>query len=152
MRYRLCRHGILVRLMLRRLANKRKKGKETKQTTRNAVCCLPERSHVADRSAPTDFDHPQGSLKGIIAAAYSLGAILSLPFIPIVNDRFGRRWSIFGGSLIMVIGALIQGFSQHGELFFIRIHLPFLSWAPFPQESGSDPHIAFPSTKWPCTL
>lgn len=62
-----------------------------------------------------DFDNPQGSLKGIIAAAYSLGAILSLPLIPIVNDKFGRRWSIFGGSLIMVIGALIQGFSQHGE-------------------------------------
>lgn len=41
---------------------------------------------------------------------------MSLPFIPIVNDKFGRRWSIFGGSLIMVIGALIQGFSQHGEL------------------------------------
>lgn len=61
-----------------------------------------------------DFGNPQGDLKGIIAAAYSLGAILSLPFIPIVNDRFGRRWSIFGGSVIMVIGAIIQGFSQHG--------------------------------------
>ena len=65
-------------------------------------------------SAP-DFDNPQGSLKGIIAAAYSLGAILSLPFIPIVNRKFGRRWSIFGGSIIMCIGALIQGFSQNGE-------------------------------------
>lgn len=63
----------------------------------------------------TDFENPQGSLKGIIAAAYSLGAILSLPFIPIVNERFGRRWSIFGGSLVMVVGALIQGFSQHGK-------------------------------------
>lgn len=61
------------------------------------------------------FNDPQGSLKGIIAAAYSLGAILSLPLIPHVNDRFGRRWSIFGGSVIMVIGALIQGFSTHGK-------------------------------------
>ncbi|CAN8105436.1 unnamed protein product [Discula destructiva] len=67
----------------------------------------------------TYFDNPQGSLKGIIAAAYSLGAILSLPLIPIVNDRFGRRWSIFGGSLIMVIGALIQGFSQHVAMYII---------------------------------
>jgi MFS family permease len=62
-----------------------------------------------------DFHNPQGSLKGIIAAAYSLGAILSLPIIPYVNDRFGRRWSIFGGSVIMVIGALIQGFSVNGK-------------------------------------
>ncbi|KAK1490150.1 hypothetical protein CTAM01_10819 [Colletotrichum tamarilloi] len=65
------------------------------------------------------FGDPQGSLKGIIAAAYSLGAILSLPFIPIVNDRFGRRWSIFGGSLVMVVGALIQGFSQHVGMYIV---------------------------------
>jgi len=60
---------------------------------------------------------PQGSLKGIIAAAYSLGAILSLPLIPWVNDRFGRRMSIFMGSLIMVVGAIVQGFAQHGESY-----------------------------------
>lgn len=72
------------------------------------------------------FDNPQGSLKGIIAAAYSLGAILSLPFIPIVNDRFGRRWSIVGGSVIMIIGALIQGFSQHVAMYIVaRIILGF---------------------------
>jgi MFS family permease len=67
-----------------------------------------------DTDQREDFDDPQGSLKGIIAAAYSLGAILSLPFIPIINDKFGRRWSILGGSVVMIIGALIQGFSQHG--------------------------------------
>ncbi|KAF4857248.1 High-affinity glucose transporter [Colletotrichum siamense] len=65
------------------------------------------------------FGNPEGSLKGIIAAAYSLGAILSLPFIPIVNDKFGRRWSIFGGSCIMVLGALIQGFSQHVGMYIV---------------------------------
>ncbi len=65
-------------------------------------------------SRATVFGNPQGGLKGIIAAAYSLGAILSLPFIGIVNDKYGRRWSIFGGSFIMVIGALIQGFSVNG--------------------------------------
>ncbi|KAK4165492.1 general substrate transporter [Cladorrhinum sp. PSN259] len=65
------------------------------------------------------FGQPQGALKGIIAAAYSLGAILSLPFIPKVNDRFGRRWSIFGGSCIMVTGALIQGFSVHVGMYIV---------------------------------
>lgn len=62
----------------------------------------------------SDFGNPQGSLKGIIGAAYSLGAILSLPFIPFVNDRFGRRGSIFGGSVIMIVGAVIQGCAQNG--------------------------------------
>lgn len=56
-----------------------------------------------------------GELKGIIAAAYSLGAMLSLPLIGIINDKLGRRWSIFGGSAIMVMGSIIQGFSVNGE-------------------------------------
>ncbi|KAM0251880.1 hypothetical protein ACHAQJ_007993 [Trichoderma viride] len=74
----------------------------------------------------TFFDNPQGSLKGIIAAAYSLGAILSLPFIPIINDKYGRRWSIVGGSVVMIIGALIQGFSQHVAMYIVaRIVLGF---------------------------
>ncbi len=85
---------------------------------------MPSQSHhppLAD-SKP-DFGDPQGSLKGIIAAAYSLGAILSLPFIPIVNDRFGRRWSICGGSVIMIIGAVVQGASQHGTSSHLRSNL-----------------------------
>jgi MFS family permease len=69
-----------------------------------------------------DFHNPQGSLKGIIAAAYSLGAILSLPFIPMVDNRVGRRGSILVGSTIMVIGAIIQGFSTNVTMYiFARL-------------------------------
>ena len=68
-----------------------------------------------DVDSISDFDHPTGSLNGIIAAAYSLGAILSLYFIPMVNDRWGRRWSIAGGSAVMVIGAIVQCLSVHGK-------------------------------------
>ncbi|KAI1827593.1 guanine deaminase [Xylaria intraflava] len=72
------------------------------------------------------FDNPQGAIQGIIAASYSLGAILSLPVIGIVNDKFGRRWSIFGGSAIGVIGALIQGLSINvGQYIVARIILGF---------------------------
>ncbi|KAJ8120044.1 hypothetical protein ONZ43_g3146 [Nemania bipapillata] len=72
------------------------------------------------------FNNPQGPIKGIIAASYSLGAILSLPFIGLVNDRYGRRWSIFGGSVIMVIGALIQGLSVNvGQYIVARLILGF---------------------------
>ncbi|KZV99412.1 general substrate transporter [Exidia glandulosa HHB12029] len=65
------------------------------------------------------FDNPQGALKGIIAAAYSLGAILSLPLVPIVNDRLGRRWSIFLGSLVMVLGAVVQATAQNEAQYII---------------------------------
>jgi MFS family permease len=62
----------------------------------------------------TVFGKPTGALKGIIAASYSLGAILSLPFVPYLNQWFGRRWSIMFGSLVMVFGALLQGFANGG--------------------------------------
>ncbi|EXJ53588.1 uncharacterized protein A1O5_13155 [Cladophialophora psammophila CBS 110553] len=72
------------------------------------------------------FGNPEGSLKGIIAAAYSLGAICSLPFIPIVNEKLGRRGSIFLGSLIMVVGAIVQGFARNvGMYIAARLILGF---------------------------
>lgn len=64
----------------------------------------------------TDFNKPQGSLLGIISAAYNLGAICALPFVPYVNDTFGRRWAIFFGSWIMVLGSFIQAFATGGIL------------------------------------
>lgn len=71
-------------------------------------------------------DEFSGSLKGIIAASYSLGAILSLPFIGVVNDKYGRRWSIFGGSAIMVVGSIIQGFSVNSAMYIVaRLLLGF---------------------------
>jgi sugar porter (SP) family MFS transporter len=43
-----------------------------------------------------------------------------------VNDKFGRRWSIFGGSVIMIIGALIQGFSVNVGMYVVaRLILGF---------------------------
>lgn len=51
-------------------------------------------------------------LKGFLAAAYSLGAVLALPFVPWVNQTFGRRWTIMFGSLVSLLGAFLQGFSN----------------------------------------
>jgi MFS family permease len=83
----------------------------------------PTFSKCADADQLVFSDRPNnefsGSLRGIIAAAYSLGAILSLPLVGLVNDKFGRRWSIFGGSCIMVIGALIQGFSVNVGMYIV---------------------------------
>jgi MFS family permease len=75
------------------------------------------------------FGHPTGAvvngkpkyeiepnLKGFLGAAYSLGAILSLPFVPWVNQRFGRRWTIMFGSCVSLVGALLQGFANGSML------------------------------------
>ncbi|KAH8595283.1 general substrate transporter [Bisporella sp. PMI_857] len=76
------------------------------------------------------------SLSGIVAASYSLGAICSLPFIPAFNDRFGRRWSIFFGSAVSILGAIIQGSARHVAMYIIaRMLLGF--GIPFCIISGS---------------
>ncbi|KAF1931376.1 general substrate transporter [Didymella exigua CBS 183.55] len=72
----------------------------------------------------TFFNHPKGGQLGLLVACYNLGAITSIPFISLVSDHFGRRKSIVFGSVIMVIGAIMQGLSQNLAMFvFSRIFL-----------------------------
>ncbi|ORY63314.1 major myo-inositol transporter iolT [Pseudomassariella vexata] len=59
------------------------------------------------------------SLLGFISSSYQLGSIFAVPIAPWFNNRFGRRWSIMTGSIIMCIGAIIQGFSQHVAMYII---------------------------------
>lgn len=61
------------------------------------------------------FDHPSKALTGFVVASYSLGAITAIPFVSLVTDHWGRRWSIVFGSGVMVTGALLQGFAQHSK-------------------------------------
>ncbi|KAJ1324607.1 hypothetical protein MN608_10675 [Microdochium nivale] len=61
----------------------------------------------------------QPSILGFMNACYQLGTIFAVPIAPWLNDRFGRRWSIMSGSIIMMIGALIQGFAQHVAMYII---------------------------------
>ncbi|KAL4931692.1 putative MFS sugar transporter [Aspergillus undulatus] len=77
-----------------------------------------------------------GELKGFLSAAYSLGAILALPFVPWVNQKVGRRWTIMFGSLVSLLGALLQGFANGTAMYCIaRI---ILGWGiPFCIVAGS---------------
>ncbi|OAA67047.1 General substrate transporter [Niveomyces insectorum RCEF 264] len=65
------------------------------------------------------FHDPRGGYQGILASSLPLGACVGLPFIPYVNDGFGRRWCIMFGSVLMIIGSLIQGFAQNGPMYVI---------------------------------
>lgn len=56
------------------------------------------------------------SIIGFMSSCYQLGSILAVPVAPWLSQRYGRRMSIFVGSVIMVIGALLQGFAQHSKL------------------------------------
>ncbi|KAL4917019.1 general substrate transporter [Aspergillus aurantiobrunneus] len=65
-------------------------------------------------------------LKGFLAAAYSLGAVVSLPFVPPLNQAVGRRWTIMFGSCVSLLGALLQGFANGTAMYCIaRVILGF---------------------------
>ncbi|PSN67945.1 major myo-inositol transporter iolT [Corynespora cassiicola Philippines] len=61
----------------------------------------------------------EAGLLGFISSCYQLGSILAVPVAPWFNQKFGRRWSIMFGSGVMVVGALLQGFSQHVGMYII---------------------------------
>ncbi|KAL3466373.1 general substrate transporter [Aspergillus heterothallicus] len=65
------------------------------------------------------FDHPTGAILGFMSASCPLGAILSTPFSAIISDRYGRRWSILIGSIIMIAGVAIQTASNSLAPFIV---------------------------------
>ncbi|KAH8825808.1 general substrate transporter [Flagelloscypha sp. PMI_526] len=65
------------------------------------------------------FNHPRTAILGLISSMYSLGAICSLPFVPFVTDRFGRKRGILIGSILMIIGAILQTASQNFAMFLV---------------------------------
>lgn len=65
------------------------------------------------------FDNPRGSQLGLMSAIMALGSICSTPFAPLVADKFGRRWGITVGSLIMIAGAIIQCESTAFAMFVV---------------------------------
>ncbi|KAK7217755.1 hypothetical protein V2G26_005758 [Clonostachys chloroleuca] len=56
---------------------------------------------------------------GFVNSSYQLGSIFAVPIAPWFAQRYGRRWSIMLGSLIMVFGSLLQGFAQHIAMYII---------------------------------
>ncbi|KAK6441414.1 hypothetical protein LTR95_002362 [Oleoguttula sp. CCFEE 5521] len=76
------------------------------------------------------FDNPGGALLGLITAAFSIGAVVAIPFVPYTNDRIGRKHSITIGSSIIVLGVILQTAAVNIEMFLVSrlilgIGIPF---------------------------
>ena len=50
----------------------------------------------------------QGGGTGIVFAIYSVGNILGAPAASFISDRFGRRWGMFAGSTIIIVGVILE--------------------------------------------
>ncbi|KAI0388343.1 lactose permease [Xylariaceae sp. FL0594] len=67
-----------------------------------------------------------GSTTGIIFIIYQIGQIASFPFCGLLADGWGRRWCIFVGCLIVLIGTAVQGSAhQLGQFIGGRFILGF---------------------------
>lgn len=65
----------------------------------------------------TYFGNPDGDFLGLIGALYQIGSLASIPLVPIIADRFGRKMPIALGSLIMIVGGVLQGACQNVGTF-----------------------------------
>ncbi|KAE8454689.1 hypothetical protein EG329_000312 [Mollisiaceae sp. DMI_Dod_QoI] len=85
-------------------------------------CCYFSDGHKDSKGAAT----LSPAMLGFVSSCYQLGSIIGVPIAPYINQRFGRRWPIMGGSILMVIGSIIQGFAQDlGMYIFARMVLGF---------------------------
>lgn len=121
------------------------------------------------------FGNPSGGLLGLLNAIQNLGNLAGLPFAPFLNDRYGRRWTLFLGCIgeflyitpktvlvswdvleadrsVMLIATVIQSAAQNLGMFLVgRFLIGFgNSWA-----SIAGPilltELAFPTHRAPIT-
>lgn len=63
------------------------------------------------------FNHPHGSILGILNAIMPIGSICAIPFVPYTVDLLGRRMGILIGCLIMVFGVVLQTIALNLSMF-----------------------------------
>lgn len=76
------------------------------------------------------FNNPEGAILGLITAAFSIGACIALPIVPYTNDKLGRKHSITVGSVIIMLGVILQTASINVAMFlvarlFLGMGIPF---------------------------
>lgn len=55
---------------------------------------------------------PTGVTIGVVAAMYTVGAMVSTPFAAVLSDRYGRRRAMFTGAWVIILGMVIQATSK----------------------------------------
>ena len=63
------------------------------------------------------FNHPTGSILGILNAIMAIGSICAIPFVPYTVDILGRRMGILIGCIIMVLGVVLQSVAVNIGMF-----------------------------------
>ncbi|KAJ5494466.1 hypothetical protein N7463_010553 [Penicillium fimorum] len=65
------------------------------------------------------FDNPTGTRLGSLSNGVIFGQIIAFPIAPWICDHMGRRFPIFIGSMLLVIGAVLQCAAQNYAMFLV---------------------------------
>ncbi|KAK1822913.1 hypothetical protein LTR12_002635 [Friedmanniomyces endolithicus] len=63
------------------------------------------------------FNHPSAATLGILNAIFSVGQVVGLPFVPLLADGIGRKWTILLGSSLIFLGVILQTVSTTIGMF-----------------------------------
>ncbi|KAK1920766.1 general substrate transporter [Papiliotrema laurentii] len=63
------------------------------------------------------FNHPTGSILGLFNCIQPVGQILSFPVEAWFSDKYGRRFGMFVGAAILLVGTILQGAAQNMGMF-----------------------------------
>jgi MFS family permease len=66
------------------------------------------------------FDNPSSARLGLLGATYQIGCVCSIPFVPIIADRWGRKPALAIGFALMTAAGIIQGASQNWASTFFH--------------------------------
>lgn len=108
-----------------------------------------------------DFDNPKGARLGVLGTMQTIGAVASLLMVSYIADRFGRRLPVFLGSLLALMGTVLQTLAKNIDTFiagrfFVGFGTGFVGVAsnPLLAELAYPTHRAFitsfASTTWVC--
>lgn len=63
------------------------------------------------------MNHPVGARLGFINAIQALGTCAGLPLMAIITNKYGRKWSIYIGLLIICFGVGLQTGAGNQDMF-----------------------------------
>lgn len=106
------------------------------------------------------FGKPKGTKLGAMTFGPTGGILISILVSSQLADRFGRRYPIFGGSLTIILGSIIQGAAQNYAMFVASRFIvgfglgivsvsapPLLSECAYPTHRGK--LVSFYLVTWP---
>jgi MFS family permease len=65
------------------------------------------------------FNAPKGTTLGLYAASYFLPSVFTAYIGDFISGRYGRRWAIFVGMFLMLVGGVLNSFAVNIAMWIV---------------------------------